>query len=172
MNGKVISILAALACMLALTAGAAQARPVEATKIVFEVENFGDGSAQCPGALFGLSFNMVSPGGTLLGAGVSCISAVAGCDPSSAWRPGCQATLDATFVLDLADGSITAPVRLHEEYPNPTAVRQQGVGKVAGGTGAYAGAAGTVDGGGTVDFAVDGSLDIAYTVHVITRGGR
>jgi hypothetical protein len=172
MNGKVIAILSTLACLLALTAGAAQASPLQATQIVFDVENAGDGSAQCPGALFGLSFDMVSPGGALLGTGVSCIAAVTGCDPSSAWRPGCQATLDATFVLDFAGGSITAPVRLHEEYPSPSAVRQQGVGKIAGGTGAYAGAAGTVDGGGTVDFAVEGSFEIAYTVHVITRGGR
>ena len=61
-----------------------------------------------------------------------------------------------TFTLDLARGSLTAPMTLHELWPTPSSFLQQGSGTVSAGTGAYASATGHIDGGGA------GSFDEAF----------
>src|SRR5262245_45539828 len=151
----------ALAAVGAVLPGGAGATP--ASKIVFSVQNVGDAGAACGG--FGLSFDMVSPAGSLLGRGRSCIGSFEGCDPSVAFRPGCHATIGVTFVLDFADGSLTAPMTLREVYPDPVTVRQHGEGHVSDGSGGFAGARGVVEGGGTLVFAPF-AVDLVYVVHL------
>ena len=164
MGTKALVVL--LVALVALSAASsAGARDSEAEKIVFSVQNLGDASGACDGALFGLSFDMVSPDGSVLGTGRSCVGSSVGCDPSVDFHPGCHDTIGTTFVLDFADGSLVAPMTLREQYPDPVTVRQHGEGRVSGGTGAYAGASGVVEGGGTVVFDPF-AVDIVYVVHL------
>ena len=58
MRRKILSAVAGLASVLALTAGTAHARVNKPSLIVFTVQNLGDGSPACQGSLFGLSFDM------------------------------------------------------------------------------------------------------------------
>jgi hypothetical protein len=167
MSTKIPVVLIGIVAALALAAGSAGA-PLKATTITFSAQNFGDGSAACAPGGFGLSFDMISPAGALLGTGVSCILSSAGCDPFVAFVPGCHSTTEARFELHFANGSVTAPMKLFELYRTPTAFLQVGVGKISAGTGAFAGARGIVDGGGTGAF-TDTGLDsqIVYTVHAL-----
>lgn len=170
-NGFKATVAAAFAlAAIAAAALPAAAGATPASKIVFRVQNVGDASAACGG--FGLSFDMVSPGGSVLGSGRSCIGSFEGCDPSVEFHPGCHATIGVTFVLDFADGSVVAPMTLREQYPDPNTVRQHGEGHVSGGAGVYAGARGVVQGGGTLVFDPF-AVDLVYVVHLSdTRDGR
>jgi hypothetical protein len=167
MSRRILYVLVALACF-AWPAGSAQAENGSASRIVFTIQNFGDGSAACGDALFGLSFDMVSPRGALLGTGRACVHAIDGCDPFGAWVPGCHRTLQDTFVLDFAQGSVIAQVRLREVFPTPTTFIQLGVGPIAAGTGSFAGARGYVVGGGSGSF-TEGVINLVYAVDF---GGR
>jgi len=164
-KATVVAVFALAAAIGAVLPAGAGATP--ASRIVFSVENLGDAGAACDG--FGLSFDMVSPAGSLLGRGRSCMGSFDGCDPSVSFRPGCHATISVTFVLDFADGSLTAPMTLREVYPDPLTIRQHGEGRVSGGSGAYAGASGVVEGGGTILFAPF-AVDLVYVVHLSGTG--
>jgi hypothetical protein len=163
--GKKVFIVLLAVLVVAVAADSAGAGGGGGGKIVFSVENLGDASAACDGALFGLSFDMVSSAGDFLGTGRSCVGSSGGCDPSVDFHRGCHATIHATFDLDFADGSVVAPMTLREEYPDPNTVRQHGEGTVSVGTGAYAGDGGVVEGGGTLVFDPF-AIDLVYVVHL------
>jgi hypothetical protein len=128
--------------LLVLAAGTADASERPPSVIVFTVANLGP--ADC-----GLSFDMVSPAGNLLGRGVSCIHSIQPPDCSSA---GCRDTVDATFTLPFADGSLAAPILLNEHWLSDSLVLQVDRGTVTSGTGAFAGATGSIFCAGTVQF--------------------
>ena len=145
MRTKILYAAVAVACALALTAGPADATGGHRSTIVMNFAPSGDASASCPGSLFGIAFDLTSTAGEALGTGRSCVAAIDGCDP---FRPRCHQTVTATFTLDLARGSVTVPMRLHEILPTEDSFLQRGHGTVAGGTGAYSGATGHLAGGG------------------------
>lgn len=164
MNTKILRVLAGLACALALSAGSARADGSDRSRIVFSAENVVDASASCSGALFGLSFDMVSPAGDLLGSGRSCVHSIDGCFP---FVPGCRQTVRSTFHLDFGRGTLTAPMRLREVWPTETSFRQRGKGKITGGTGDFAGVRGRVKGGGAGAFTDQGLVaDLVYVLRL------
>jgi hypothetical protein len=142
---KILHAAVAIVCTLALTAGPAYATGEHRTTVVMDLVPSGDASASCPGSLFGLAFDLTSPAGESLGTGRSCVAAIDGCDP---FRPRCHQQVTATFTLDLARGSLTVPMRLHEILPTEDSFLQRGHGTVADGTGAYSRATGHLAGGG------------------------
>jgi hypothetical protein len=147
MSNKILHVLAGLACALALGVGTATAaRDARLEVIVFTVHNLGDASAECGG--FGLSFDMVAPGGSLLGGGVSCIQSFEGCE----FAAGCHATVSATFTLTFEAGTLTAPVVLNEAWPRDSIAMQVDHGTISSGTGEFVGATGSIDCYGTVRF--------------------
>ena len=151
---KILFTIAALTFGLALVAAPAQASD---RTIVFEVKPV-DRAVSCAGDdQFGLAFDMVAPGGATLGAGQSCVHSTVGCQP---FRPFCHQTVDATFTLGFASGSVIARMTLRELLPSESLVLQRGKGSITSGTGAFAGARGTVEGGGVVEF-TDTGLDSA-----------
>jgi hypothetical protein len=79
--------------------------------------------------------------------------AIAGCDPLV---PFCHQTVDATFTLAFARGSVTAPMTLHELLPTESLTIQRGKGSISSGTGTFAGARGSVEGGGFLRFTATG----------------
>jgi hypothetical protein len=161
MSTRTLCALAAVAS--ALAPGAAQAHDGDRTTIAFEVQNIGDGTASCsPEDLFGISFDMVSPDGAPLGSGRSCVHSIDGCFPFAAF---CRQTVRATFTLDFARGSVTAPMRLREVLPTETSFIQRGKGKIAASTGDFAGARGRVHGGGAGAFTDQGFVgELVYAV--------
>jgi hypothetical protein len=148
MRRKILSAVAGLASVLALTAGTAHARVNKPYLIVFTVQNLGDGSPACQGSLFGLSFDMASPGGDPIGSGLSCVQSLEGCQ----FAPGCHDTVDATFTLSLRRGTLTAPVVLNETWLTDTTVLQLDRGPITSGTGDFAGAAGSIHCAGVLRF--------------------
>ena len=145
---KTLLTIAALTFGLALAAAPAQARD---RTILFEVKPV-DRAVTCAEAdLFGLAFDMVSLGGASLGAGQSCVHSSVGCDP---FRPFCHQTVDATFTLGFASGSVIARMTLREVLPSESLVVQRGKGTIT------SGARGTVEGGGVVEF-TDTGIDSA-----------
>lgn len=147
MTTKILAAALVAACGLVLTAGAAHAG--DRTTIAMSLVPDSAVSVTCPEGEFGLAFTVRSPGGRPLGTGRSCIRSIEGCDPFVAF---CRQTVLTTFTLDLARGSLTAPMTLHELWPTPSSFFQLGSGRVRAGTGAYASASGHVDGGGAGAF--------------------
>jgi hypothetical protein len=165
MNRKITCGLVALVCALAVGAGAARADDDddERSRIVFSAENIGEASAACPGALFGLSFDMVSLRGEPLGTGRTCVHSFDGCS----FAAGCHARMRTTFTLDFAQGSLTASVRLREVWSTDFSFVQRGKGRITAGTGEFTGARGWIKGGGTGAFTDQGlDADLVYVVHV------
>jgi hypothetical protein len=132
--------------------------------LAFAVQHLGDASSACPGALFGLSFDMVGPGGAPLGTGRSCVRKLVGCE----FAAGCKARVRATFVLDFADGSVTARMDLRERWATDVLVLQRGEGTISSGTRAFSGARGSIEGGGAVEFADTGASPLL--VYVVRLG--
>ena len=164
MRTRILLAAVAIGCTLALTAGPANASGGNPSTIVMELVPSGDASASCPGSLFGIAFDLTSTAGEPLGTGRSCIAAIDGCAP---FRPLCHQTVTATFMLDLARGSVTVPMRLLEILPTADSFLQRGHGTVAGGTGAYSRVAGHVVGGGGGRFTEQGFEGrIVYALHV------
>jgi hypothetical protein len=147
---KILCTIAALACGLALAAAPAHASD---RTIPFEVR-LADRAVTCADSdLFGIPFDLVAPGGRPLGTGQSCVHSIVGCDPLV---PFCHQTVDATFTLVFARGSVTAPMTLHELLPTESLTIQRGNGSISSGTGAFAGARGGVAGGGFLQFTATG----------------
>jgi hypothetical protein len=145
---KILLTIAALTFGLALVAAPAQASD---RTILFEVKPV-DRPVSCAGDdQFGLPFEMVAPGGATLGPGQSCVHSTVGCLP---FRPFCHQTVDATFTLGFASGSVIARMTLRELLPSESLVVQRGKGTIT------SGARGTVEGGGVVEF-TDTGLDSA-----------
>jgi hypothetical protein len=164
-----IRTLCALAAVVsALAPGAAQAHEGDRSTIAFQVQNLGDATASCsPNDLFGISFDMVSLSGAQLGTGHSCVHSIDGCFP---FEPFCHQTVRATFTLDFARGSLTAPMKLREILPSEASFIQRGKGKVVAGTGDFAGARGRVIGGGTGAFTDQGFVGTLVYAMVLKSG--
>ena len=162
MSRNIHIAIAALACVLTLTAGTARAHGNKPSLIVFTVQNLGDGSAACQGSLFGLTFDMASPGGGPLGSGLSCVQSLEGCQ----FAAGCHDTVDATFTLGLRRGTVTAPVVLNETWLTDTTVLQLDHGTITSGTGDFAGAAGSIHCAGTLRFT---DMDVIPSLVCIVR---
>lgn len=158
---KIHCTIAALAFGLALAAAPAQASD---RTTLFEVR-LADRPAACAGDdEFGLAFDMVSPGGALLGSGQSCVHSTGGCVP---FAPFCRLTRDATFTLEFRRGSVTAPMTLREVMPTEISFIQRGKGTIASGTGEFAGARGHVKGGGAIAFTETGvETAVFYAVRI------
>ncbi len=154
MSTRILRFLVALTFALALSAGTANAHHGKPTVIVFTVQSIG--FTTCPDSDsdpdsepdFGLSFPMTSPGGSLLGQGVSCLRSFEGCQ----FQAGCRNTIHATFTLDFGRGSLTAPVVLDERWLTDTTVLQLTSGAISSGTGDFAGADGSILCAGIVRF--------------------
>jgi hypothetical protein len=169
MSTRTVFVLVAVAG--ALVPAAAQAHGGDRSTIAFRAQNPGDATASCsPQDLFGISFDMVSLGGAPLGSGRSCVHSIDGCFP---FAPFCRQAVRATFTLDFARGSLTAPMRLREILPTETSFIQRGKGKIAAGTGDFAGARGGVSGGGVGDFTDQGFVGaLVYAVSVQGNAGE
>ena len=151
---KLVWLGATLACTFALTAAAALASS-QGTMIVgkFQDVTFGPPTAACsPQTLFEVDFSLVSPRGVVLGTGTSCVQGWAGAPCPEIAPPGCNQKTLATFVLNFADGSITAPMTLDETFVGGGALVQHGRGQIAGGTGSYTGATGSIEDNGLARF--------------------
>jgi hypothetical protein len=157
------TLCAFIAIMSALAPAAAQAQTDDRSTIVFRVENPGDATASCsPADLFGISFDLVSLSGAPLGTGRSCVHSIDGCFP---FEPSCRQNVRATFTLNFAGGSLTAPMRLREILPTEFSFIQRGKGKIAAGTGDFAGTRGRVKGGGAAAFTDQGFVGtLVYAV--------
>jgi hypothetical protein len=158
------TLCALVAVVSALVPAAAQAHEGDRSTIVFSVENPGDATASCaPDDWFGISFEMVSLSGAQLGSGRNCVHSIDdGCVP---FEPFCRQTVRATLTLNFAAGSITAPIRLREILPTEFSFIQRGKGKIAAGTGDFAGARGHVKGGGPAAFTDQGFVgELVYVV--------
>jgi hypothetical protein len=134
-------ILVAAALAAALMAAPAQGRSTLAVSLVPDFSL----PVTCPG--FGLHVDSLA--GRPLGTGQTCIRSSVGCED---FVPFCRETIHATLTLDLARGSLTMPLTLHEVLPSQSSFIQAGRGEVSGGTGIYAGARGPVAGGGAGSF--------------------
>jgi hypothetical protein len=156
-------LCALVAVVSALAPAAARADDRDHSTISFRVENPGDATASCsPEDLFGISFDMVSPAGAPLGSGRSCVHSIEGCFP---FTPFCRQAVRSTFTLNFARGSLTAPMTLREILPTETSFIQFGKGKIAAGTGDFAGARGRLKGGGAGAFTDQGFVGrIVYAV--------
>jgi hypothetical protein len=152
---KIFGLVVGLICAIAVTGGTASAHHQDTpTVIAFTVQNLGEPPAgDCSGFLFGLSFDMVSPSGPVLGKGVSCVRSIKGCQFA-----GCRDTVKANFTLDFGRGSVTARVVLEELWLTDTTIQQITTGKVRSGTGDFAGARGSLFCGGTLEFAATGPI--------------
>jgi hypothetical protein len=166
MGKTVVLAVVAVLAGFASSAGPAGARDAQRQVVAFSVQNLGDASAACPDALFGLSFDMVGPGGSALGTGRSCVRSLTGCE----FAAGCKARVRATFVLDLACGSITARMALRETWSTDALVIQRGEGSIVSGTGAFAGARGSVEGAGVIEFGETGASPLLVYVVRVRRG--
>jgi hypothetical protein len=152
---------------LALSGGAATANGARSQGVVFGVQNLGGASAECPDALFGLSFDMVSPRGALLGRGVSCVHFFEPRDGCAFGAVGCRDAVHATFTLEFANGSLTAPIVLHERWLTESRVLQIDRGTVSSGTGQFSGASGSIFCAGTIHFTATDSIPrIICAVHL------
>jgi hypothetical protein len=153
MSKKIVCFLAVIACTVAAFAAPAHARRAAPPVIVFGIQNVGDGTAACPGAFFGLSFDLQAPSGSLLGTGVSCVHSLPECQTA-----GCRETIHATFTLRFGNGSPVAPVVLDESWVTDSLVVQRTTGRIATGTGAFAGARCTLNCVGTIRFTDTGVI--------------
>jgi hypothetical protein len=162
-------VLAVMSCTGVLAAGPAQAHTHPAQRLAVSLVPV-DRSISCaPDDLFGIAFDVQSLGGRSLGTGGSCVQSLAGCDP---FVPFCHRSVEATMTLALADGTLTAPLRLHEVLPTEASFLQRGAGPISTGTGAYTGAAGWIRGGGFGAFTETGFAGrLIYVVH-LRRGGH
>ena len=157
MTRRILGVVVGLGLALGMTAGTATARGATPTTINFTVQNvaFGD----C------ISFDMVSPGGPLLGTGVSCVQSVQ--PPEGCSSAGCTDTVHAIFTLDLGRGTLTLPVTLNERWLTDTTVRQIDSGRVVSGTGDFAGVDGSLFCAGTLTFTATGLAPrLICTLHV------
>jgi hypothetical protein len=164
MNRKTLYALVAVAAVV-LAAGSAQAHGPDRSTIAFTIQNVGDATSACSESLFGLSFDMVSPAGALLGTGRSCVHSID--DGCAVFAVGCRQIVRATFTLDFGRGSLTVPMKLREVFVTESSLTQRGTGKIAAGTGAFSEARGRLKGGGTVAFTEQGiAADLIYVVHL------
>jgi hypothetical protein len=161
-------ILAAATAVCALALLTATAHAGDRTTIAMRLVP-STAPVACSTDEFGLAFDVRSLGGRSLGTGQSCIRSIEGCDPMV---PFCRQTVLTTFTLDLARGSLTAPMKLHELWPTASSFLQKGSGTVRAGTGAYASASGHIDGGGAgaFDEAFDFTGRLVYVAEL--RGVR
>jgi hypothetical protein len=146
---KVFAIVLGLLVALAPAAGSAQAKPDNGhRKIVAEVEEIGFELPTPTCELGMITFSLVAPEGGSLGTGVSCIHSIVGCS----FAAGCRATAFVDFTLTFPQGSVTAPVVIDEVWPTDTTVAQRAKGTITSGTGAFAGAKGSIKCNGGLEF--------------------
>jgi hypothetical protein len=129
---------------LALTAGPAAAH----STITMDLKPNFSAPVSCSEDEIGFGLDIQSLSGRPLGTGQTC-ARIAGCDP---FVPFCRKVAHARFRFDLARGSLTARATLLEVWPTESSFIQLGQGQVTGRTGGYAGATGSLTGGGTGSF--------------------
>ena len=145
---------------------AAQAQPDrESTVTVVKIEDvvFTGSTGDC---LDVVEFLLLSPAREPLGSGTACLQGGDfACFPIP--FPGCRQTTLSTFTFNLPAGTITAPMTLQEVFTSESSLVQVGRGNIAGGTGAFEGATGSVQGGGLIRFIAEGiEADLTYVVRV------
>jgi hypothetical protein len=145
---KALAVITALAALLALAAGSARASGHDHTKTVYAIENIGFELPSAACELGVITFSLVGPGGAQAGTGASCIHDIVGCS----FLAGCRDTVFADFTFAFPNGSVTAPVELDEVWETDTFVTQRAKGKISSGTGAYAGAKGSIKCAGSIEF--------------------
>jgi hypothetical protein len=161
---KIVVLLAALTSAVAITAAAQAAPSNQVITGTFQDVSFGLPTAACPsGTLFEVDFSLVSPRGGDLGTGISCVRGWDGAPCPDTAPAGCHQTTLATFVFSLAGGSVIAPMELDETVVSGGGVVQHGHGSISGGTGAYAGAGGTIDDSGILSFT---AFHLTFVVHL------
>jgi len=153
---RLVLVLATLVCGAALGASVAPAAsPQRNNDIVGQLgtPTFVFPPTQCgQGTIFEVDFPIFSVTGDTLGTGRSCVYGWAG-DPCPDFAPvGCQQETLSIFTFTFGTGSITASMTLHETFIAGGIV-ENAKGQITGGTGAYAGASGTVQYNGTFKFA-------------------
>ena len=143
MNKKIVAVAIAAAALSAAPAqGSDGARSTLAVSLVPDFS--------LPVSCSGFGLRVDSLAGRPLGTGQTCIRSSVGCED---FVPFCRETIHSTLTLDLARGSLTVPLTLHEVLPSDSSFIQVGRGEVSAGTGIYAAARGPVAGGGA------GSID-------------
>lgn len=161
MSVRRLTLLALLALCISLgVVGTAQAHQRQVIEFGFTNFGFVEDDPACPGGK--VTFDMVSLDGAALGNGISCVLAIKGCSP---FFVGCKQKVTAILTFSFAEGSVTVDGRLREQFISDSSLRQRAQGNVTGGTGAFAGARGTLRGHGTVDF-LTGSSTLVYTLRL------
>ena len=161
---KPILMLLAFTTAALLAASAARAQPDLAhTVTVVKIQDvvFTGSTGDC---LDVAEFLLLSPAGEPLGSGAACLQGGDfACFPIP--FPGCRQTTLSTFSFNLPAGTITAPMTLQEVFTSESSLVQVGRGNIAGGTGAFEGATGSVQGGGPIRFIAEGiEADLTYVV--------
>ena len=142
-------------CVLAGTAGTAGATTAHALTFGFENVNLGAPSPECPALV--VTFDLVSSTGSPLGAGSSCVQSVEG-TCGFEFPVGCRQRVDSILTLTFAGrGVITARATLWETMMPDFRLLQIVMGRVTGGSGDFAAAAGGLVGVGKLAFNPDGS---------------
>lgn len=160
---KLLLILVTFAFGLTAVTTASGARTPQPQLISFSIQNVGDGSESCPGALFGISFDMVSPTDARLGSGVSCIRTFDGCN----FLAGCRDTIGSEWLISFEQGDIRAPVVIGELWPTDNTVIQFDHGTVGGGSGSFEGVAGSITCAGAITFTDTATVPrLACLVHL------
>lgn len=146
MRNRLVLLPSILLCALVFAAGTAGGHAGTTTAIPFSVENIGFDA--CADGVFAITFDLLAPNGAPLGRGVSCVHVPSDCPPVA----GCRDDVEATFTLALAGGTLTAPVVLHELWATDSKLVQLTRGHVTAGTGAFAGATGSIRCSGVIRF--------------------
>lgn len=163
---KAISVLLTCTTAALLAPFAAQAQPnSERTVTVVKIQEvvFTGPTSDC---LDVAEFPLLSSSGERIGSGTACLE---GGDFSCFPTPfaGCRQTTLSTFTFNLPGGSITAAMTLREIFTSESSLVQVGRGNVVGGTEAFEGATGSVQGGGPIRFMAEGiQANLTYVVRV------
>jgi hypothetical protein len=169
MTKSIVAAAITAACVAAIGAGPAHAGDGGRTTMDFALQPDLVTPVSCPGALFGFALGVSSPEGSPLGTGRSCVESIHGCEPFTAF---CRRTVRSTLTLDLARGSLTAPLKLTEVLPTEGSFLQVGSGRVSAGTGAYSTAEGRIAGGGAGAFDDQLAFSGRLIYHADLRGVR
>ena len=159
---KILFVSTAALLVFALSPGPVGAAAKGEVVMTFENIGFGDATDACPGGL--ATFDVVSPGGTRLGTGSSCIRSFKGCEP---FIVGCHQKVETIFSFALgARDPIVVAAKLHEIVldDDPFTVAQRAHGKVINGKG-------HLKGSGTIAFTPEG-IESTLVYVLSTRASR
>jgi hypothetical protein len=146
---KKLALFLGLVVAVAAAAGSAFPAGTHGDRtIVATVQDIGfvDPTAKCEEGT--ITFSLVGLDGRRLGRGGSCIHRSEGC----LFAAGCRRTVHADFKLRFASGKLKAPVVLRELWTTDAKLFQRTRGEIRRGTGAFAGAEGSIRCLGTLEF--------------------